>query len=106
MLQPKVGMQTETCGMSVQEATTNGLVFYTFSGTGAFKFRANDAWDFNLGGALDNLAKGGDNIATPGAGAYYVVLTTSDDGATWKATVEAKSWGFDRCRFSKRKLGC
>ena len=45
-----------------------------FKGTGEFKFRANDAWDINLGGDLEFLTPGGDNIATPGEGTYDVTL--------------------------------
>lgn len=45
-----------------------------FSGTGEWKLRANDAWDINLGGNMQNLNPGGDNIATPGEGTYHVVL--------------------------------
>ena len=41
---------------------------------GEFKFRANDAWDINLGGEMDNLTPGGANIKTPGAGKYHVEL--------------------------------
>lgn len=42
--------------------------------TGEFKFRANNAWDVNLGGDLKNLTPGGNNIATPGAGVYTITL--------------------------------
>jgi hypothetical protein len=49
----------------------------TFFDTGAYKFRANDGWDINIGGSLDNLVHGGDNIATPGAGTYDVTLDLS-----------------------------
>lgn len=40
---------------------------------GAIKFRANNDWTDNFGGALDALAPGGDNI-TVAAGHYTVVL--------------------------------
>lgn len=39
-----------------------------------WKFRMNDNWDYNLGGALDNLTGGGSNIVTPEAGTYTVTL--------------------------------
>lgn len=39
-----------------------------------FKFRANDAWDINLGGDLNNLEQNGPNIASPGDGDYEVTL--------------------------------
>jgi hypothetical protein len=67
---------------------------------GAFKFRANDGWDLSLGGALtvDGVAtvlvKGGDNITPPPIpGAYYFEVFTTDEGATWSATMTSSSWG-------------
>lgn len=49
-----------------------------FGATGSFKIRANDAWDFNLGGDMDNLYwNNADNIPTPGAGKKHVVLDLS-----------------------------
>jgi hypothetical protein len=41
---------------------------------GAIKFRANDGWDFNLGGNISALTAGGDNIAITTAGNYTVTL--------------------------------
>lgn len=49
----------------------------TLGATGEFKFRANDGWDVNLGGALNDLVQGGANIATPGAGTYKITLDLS-----------------------------
>lgn len=46
-------------------------------GEGEYKFRANDAWDINLGGDVNNLLPGGANIPTPGVGEYYIVLDLS-----------------------------
>lgn len=40
---------------------------------GSIKFRANNGWDINFGGALDNLIINGDNI-TVEAGTYNVAL--------------------------------
>ena len=71
----------------------------TFAAEGEFKFRANDAWDVALGGSLPadgsevTLSSTGDNIPSPGAGDYYVVITTADEGATWKATMTEAGWG-------------
>ncbi len=65
----------------------------TFAATGEWKFRTNDAWDFDLGGDLAALVTGGGNLATPGMGSYYIVLTTADEGTTWSATVTAGGWG-------------
>lgn len=49
---------------------------------GDWKFRANDAWDINLGGAEADLTAGGSNINVAEAGTYVVDLyterTTSD----------------------------
>jgi len=66
----------------------------TFADAGQYKFRANDAWDFNLGGTVDALGIGSpDNIDTPGAGSFYITLSTPDEGATWTTTVEPAAWG-------------
>lgn len=43
-------------------------------GEGSFKFRANDAWDINLGGDIEFLTPGGADIPTPGEGTYDVTL--------------------------------
>ena len=37
-----------------------------------FKFRANDAWDINWGGALDNLTQDGANLKIDAAGKYFI----------------------------------
>ena len=44
---------------------------------GELKFRANDAWDVNLGGDLEHLTFGGANIAVK-AGTYKITLSLSD----------------------------
>lgn len=49
---------------------------------GAFKFRANDGWDYNLGGSIDGLTAGGDNIAVTEAGNYTITLNTITNVAT------------------------
>ncbi len=67
-----------------------GVVY--LAGTGFYKFRANDLWDFNLGGDLSALSQGGDDIPTPGEGAYYVVLSTADEGDSWNASVTPGGW--------------
>ena len=42
---------------------------------GSIKFRANDAWDINYGGAdLNALTSGGDNIAVTAAGNYTITF--------------------------------
>lgn len=45
---------------------------YLYDGT--FKFRANNAWDYNLGGSTTHLVPDGDNIPSPGEGEYTVTL--------------------------------
>ena len=76
----------------VEDAHT-WLGIVTLADAGMWKFRANDAWDFDLGGDLAGLSLGGDNIATLGAGSYYVNLSTPDEGNTWSAEVNPATWG-------------
>ncbi len=45
-----------------------------FKGSGEFKLRANDAWDINFGGAVDNLVFNAGNMPTPGEGEYNVTV--------------------------------
>ena len=47
---------------------------FTFSAGDEWKFRANDNWDINLGGSLDNLTPGGDNLKCAEAGEYVITL--------------------------------
>ena len=49
---------------------------------GELKFRANDDWDINLGGAQSNLTFGGDNIAISDAGTYQIELNLNPEGFT------------------------
>lgn len=87
----------------IGDATANGwdgdtaMEFNTESGAwewsgslaaGTFKFRANGGWDINWGGDLNNLAKGGDNIAVE-AGSYKVSFKPNCDGKA-TATVVAQ----------------
>lgn len=53
------------------------------------KFRANDAWDLNLGdsGADGSLEYGGDNIVVPAAGNYTITLTLAPTGLTYDLTL-------------------
>lgn len=46
-------------------------------GSGELKFRANDGWDINLGGDVNDLSAGGANIPTPGEGNWEVTLDLS-----------------------------
>lgn len=66
---------------------TNIWTVTTTLATGkAFKFRANDGWDINLGGDANNLVYGGDNIAVAEGGTYLITLDLSDPTA-YKSTV-------------------
>jgi hypothetical protein len=42
-----------------------------------FKFTTNGSWDINLGGTLDNLSEGGDNLSIAEAGKYTIKLYPS-----------------------------
>lgn len=55
---------------------------------GTFKFRANDGWDINWGGNIDDLSFGGDNIPVS-AGTYHVVLYPNCPGKAY-CTLTAK----------------
>lgn len=65
------------------DATNKVFKITTDLVVGAMKFRANDDWTVNLGGALDALTQGGDNIAVATAGNYTITL----DPWLGKATV-------------------
>lgn len=76
-------------GWDASTALTPSDNYLVWTGTvtlkdGEFKFRANDAWDINLGGAMENLTPGGDNIKSPGAGTYEVTLDLSQVPYTCK----------------------
>ena len=47
---------------------------FALSAGDEWKFRANDGWDINLGGALDNLVSGGDNFKCTETGTYVITL--------------------------------
>ena len=56
---------------------------------GEYKFRANDAWDINLGGSIDNLTQDAGNLMfSEPDGTYHVVLDLSTYPA--KATFTKK----------------
>lgn len=65
------------------DATGKVLKITLNLGVGAFKYRANDAWDINYGGSLSALTAGGDNIAIATAGNYTITF----DPWLFKATV-------------------
>lgn len=67
--------------------SANGTWYITIDLIDGFiKFRLNDGWAWNLGGALTGLTQGGDNIPVT-AGNYTITLTINADGQTGSATV-------------------
>ena len=70
--------------MTLNSATGEWTVTATLT-AGTFKFRANDGWDINLGGDINNLTYGGDNI-TVDAGTYLITLKLGDATA-YTATI-------------------
>jgi len=67
--------------------SANGTWYITLDLIDGFiKFRLNDGWAWNLGGALTGLTQGGDNIPVT-AGNYTITLTINADGQTGSATV-------------------
>lgn len=60
----------------------------TVPAAGQYKFRCDNAWAINLGGALDNLTFGGDNLNFTEAGTYTVTLDLSK--VPYSATVVKK----------------
>ncbi|MEE1207648.1 MAG: hypothetical protein UHP27_05690 [Muribaculaceae bacterium] len=73
-----VGLIGDFNGWGGQQAltSTDGLVWtgqLTVSDGQGWKFRFNDNWDINLGGDMDCLTVGGENIIVP-AGSYTVTL--------------------------------
>jgi hypothetical protein len=77
----------ESTSMTLDPTTGEWTVITTLDATGAYKFRANDNWDINLGGNLSDLNYGDDNISvSEGTGTYKITLNLSDPKA-YKATV-------------------
>ena len=70
------GWDTST-PMTLNTATGEWTVTATLN-AGTFKFRANDGWDINLGGDVNNLSYGGDNISVAEAGTYLITLKLGD----------------------------
>lgn len=68
--------------------TTNVFVAYTDLKDGEIKFRQDNKWDFDYGGADGKLEKGGKNIAVK-AGTYKVTIDLTN--LTYK--LENYSWG-------------
>ncbi len=60
--------------MDAFDKVTNSLKITTDLKVGDMKFRANNNWDFNFGGANGELTAGGDNIPVAEAGNYTITL--------------------------------
>ncbi len=60
--------------MDAFDKVTNSLKITTDLKVGEMKFRANNNWDFNFGGADGELTAGGGNIAVGEAGNYTITL--------------------------------
>ena len=71
-------------GMTLN-AETGEWSITTELAAGNYKFRANNKWDINLGGDLNHLTYGGDNITTE-AGTYVITLKLGD-ASNYHATV-------------------
>lgn len=71
------------------DAETNTYKFTGELVAGEYKFRANDGWDINLGGSLDDLVAGGDNLTLAEAGNYTIILNPliTTDGGKMTATI-------------------
>ncbi len=74
--------------MTASEDNMVYTVTQTFNAGDEWKFRANGQWTVNLGGAMDNLTPGGDNIKCEEAGTYEITLDFST--LPWTATLVKK----------------
>jgi len=101
------GWDTDRNLFPVEWTDPDGVFWYawigviTFAESGNFKFRTNDSWDFNLGADtlpstffedIHEMEKGGPDIVSPGAGDFYIILGTSDEGETWWASMWDDGW--------------
>jgi len=67
--------------MELNTATGEWTVTTTLTGGKEFKFRANDGWDINLGGDVNNLTYNGANIPVTSDGTYLITLKLGDASA-------------------------
>ena len=74
------GWDTST-PMTLNPATSEWTVTATLTGGKSFKFRANDGWDINLGGDMNNLTYGGGDISVASDGTYLITLKLGDASA-------------------------
>ncbi|MDR0232000.1 MAG: DUF5115 domain-containing protein [Dysgonamonadaceae bacterium] len=66
--------------MELNSATGEWTVTTTLT-EGALKFRANNAWDINIGGDMNNLTYNGADIPIASAGTYLITLKLGDASA-------------------------
>ena len=76
-----VGGWDNSTPMTYNPDTKVWTVTTTLTAGKAFKFRANNGWDINLGGNQSNLSYGGDNISVATDGTYLVTLDLSNPEA-------------------------
>ena len=76
-----VGEWSTSTPMTLNATTGEWTVATTLVGGKSFKFRANDGWDINLGGDMNNLSYGGDNISVAADGTYVITLKLGDASA-------------------------
>jgi len=74
------GWDTST-PMTLNASTGEWSVTTTLAGGKTLKFRANDGWDINLGGDVNNLSYGGDNIPIDADGTYVITLKLGNASA-------------------------
>lgn len=74
--------------MTYNRENNTWTVTANLEGGKSYKFRANEGWDINLGGAPNKLTFGGDNILLETSGNYTIVLKLSnaDSGYTFTIT--------------------
>ncbi|MCM1152194.1 MAG: hypothetical protein NC328_00870 [Muribaculum sp.] len=82
---PDAALKAQTKDPTVYSVWTGDV---TFDAPGEFKVRANSGWDINLGGPLNNLTLGGDNIKIEEAGTYTITVNLS--AHPWTMTVVKK----------------
>ena len=79
--------------VSIQLTYAGGLVWkgeVALVGGKEYKFRANNKWDFSLGGSLNNLNENNaPNFKCAEDGTYEITLNLSNN-QTWKASVVKK----------------
>ncbi|MDH6303753.1 hypothetical protein M2459_000085 [Parabacteroides sp. PF5-5] len=73
--------------MTYDRDTNTWSVKVAMTGGDEFKFRANDAWDINMGGSPDKLVSNGGNIKVDASGTYLVSLKLLNPMAGYTCTI-------------------